>query len=127
MVLPCIGRHHPLDGVTNSKYRLLPFLTKIFFGKTKKALAFNRDRCGHLALCLPLILFILRKTANSQMFKLTYCIQTINCQLDKQCSTFRTRFRCSMRNPKLLGFNLIKKTSFFLRHEAYLHLSPILH
>ncbi len=51
-----IGRHHPLDGVTNSKYKVLPFLTKIFFCKVKKALAFNRDRCGHLALCLQLIL-----------------------------------------------------------------------
>jgi hypothetical protein len=45
-----------LDGVTNSKYKLLPFLTKKNF-KVKKALAFNRDRCGHLALCLQLILF----------------------------------------------------------------------
>ncbi len=25
-----IGRHHSLDGVTYSKYKLLPFLTKIF-------------------------------------------------------------------------------------------------
>ncbi len=39
-----IGLHHPLDGVTNSKYKLLPFLTK-FFCKAKKALTFNQDRC----------------------------------------------------------------------------------
>jgi len=51
-----IGRHHPLEGVTNSKSKLLSFLA-IFFCKAKKALAFNRDRCGHLALCLQLILF----------------------------------------------------------------------
>jgi hypothetical protein len=50
--------HHPLDGVTNSGYKLLHFiqLTK-FFCKEKKALAFNWDRCCHLELCLWLILF----------------------------------------------------------------------
>jgi hypothetical protein len=53
-----IGLHHPLDGITNPEYTLLRFiqLTK-FFCKEKKALAFNRDRCCHLALCLWLILF----------------------------------------------------------------------
>ncbi len=53
-----IGLHHPLDGVTNPEYKLLHFiqLTK-FFGKEEKALAFNWDRCCHLALCLQLILF----------------------------------------------------------------------
>jgi hypothetical protein len=53
-----IGLHHSLDGVTNPEYKLLHFiqLTK-FLGKEEKALAFNRDRCCHLALCLQLILF----------------------------------------------------------------------
>jgi hypothetical protein len=53
-----IGLHHPLDGITNPEYTLLCFiqLTK-FFCKEKKALAFNQDRCCHLALCLRLILF----------------------------------------------------------------------
>jgi hypothetical protein len=52
------GLHHPLDGITNPEYKLLCFiqLTK-FFWKEEKALAFNRDRCCHLALCLQLILF----------------------------------------------------------------------
>ncbi len=47
-----IRLHHPLDGVTNPEYKLLRFkqLTK-FFCKEKKALAFNQDRCCHLALC----------------------------------------------------------------------------
>jgi hypothetical protein len=47
----------PLDDITNAKYKLLHFLTTKFFYKEKKALAFNRDRCCHLALCLQLILF----------------------------------------------------------------------
>ncbi len=53
-----IGLHHPLDGVTNPEYKLLCFiqLTKFFY-KEEKALAFNRDGCCHLALCLQLILF----------------------------------------------------------------------
>ncbi len=47
-----IGLHQPLDGVTNLEYKLLHLiqLTK-FFCKEEKALAFNRDRCCHLALC----------------------------------------------------------------------------
>jgi len=53
-----MGLHHPLDGITNPKYKLLHFFTtKIKFCKEKKALAFNCDRCCHLALCLQLILF----------------------------------------------------------------------
>ncbi len=51
-----IGLFHPLDGITNPKYKLLCFLTTNFC-KEKKALAFNWDRCCHLALCLWLILF----------------------------------------------------------------------
>jgi hypothetical protein len=49
---------HPLEGVTNLEYNLLCFLTpnKIIFSKWK-ALAFNRNRCCHLTLCLQLILF----------------------------------------------------------------------
>jgi hypothetical protein len=49
------GLYHPLDGVTNPKYKLLRFLTTIIFYKEKKALAFNWDRCCYLVLCLWLI------------------------------------------------------------------------
>ncbi len=36
-----IGLYHPLDGITNPKYKLLCSLTTKFFCKEKKALAFN--------------------------------------------------------------------------------------
>ncbi len=49
--------YHPLDGITYPKYKLLHFWTTKFFFQKKKALAFNLDRCCHLALCLWLILF----------------------------------------------------------------------
>ncbi len=52
-----IGLHHPLDGVTNPKYKLLHFIHLTIFCKKKRALAFNQDRCCDLALCLQLILF----------------------------------------------------------------------
>ncbi len=52
-----IGLYHPLDGTTNLKYTLLCFLTSNKKISDKKALAFNRDRCCHLAVCLRLILF----------------------------------------------------------------------
>jgi hypothetical protein len=52
-----IGLYHPIDGVTSLKYKLLCSITTNFFQKERKALAFNRDRCCHLALCLWLILF----------------------------------------------------------------------
>ncbi len=56
--IQAMGLHHPLDGVTNPEYKLLPFiqLTK-FFCKEKKALAFNWDRRCHLMLRLRFILF----------------------------------------------------------------------
>ncbi len=52
-----IGLYHSPDGITNPKYKLLCFITTKFFCKEKNALAFNRDRCCHLALCLRLIPF----------------------------------------------------------------------
>jgi hypothetical protein len=51
IVLP-IGLHHPLDAITNPKYKLLMFIQLTISCKKKSALAFNRDRCCHLALCL---------------------------------------------------------------------------
>ncbi len=50
-----MGLYHPPDGVTNLKYKLLYFLTPIKKNSKRKALAFNRDRCCHLAICLRLI------------------------------------------------------------------------
>jgi hypothetical protein len=52
-----MGLDHPLDGVTNPKYKLLHFLTNKKNCKEKKALAFDRDRCCHLVMRLQLILF----------------------------------------------------------------------
>jgi hypothetical protein len=46
-----IGFYQPLDGIANSKYKFLHFLTTTFFYKEKKAQAFTRDRYCHLALC----------------------------------------------------------------------------
>jgi hypothetical protein len=46
------GLYHPLDGVTNPKYKLLHFLTTTFFYKEKKAIAFKQGRCCHLELDL---------------------------------------------------------------------------
>ncbi len=59
LMRPCgiIGLHHPLDGVTNPKYKLLHFIKLTFFCKKKMELAFNWDRWCNLALCLQLILF----------------------------------------------------------------------
>ncbi len=67
-----IGLHHPLDGITNPKYKLLHFiqLTKFYF-ENKRALAFNREWCCHLATCLRLILF------HSQCAILSICHLTI--------------------------------------------------
>ncbi len=65
-----IGLYHPLDRVTNPKYKLLHFLTTIFFYKEKKALAFNWDRCCHLAFCLQLILFHWITNCNSTQWGL---------------------------------------------------------
>ncbi len=47
-----MGLYHPLDGDTNLRYKLLCFLTPNKKNSKRKAQAFNRDRCCHLALCL---------------------------------------------------------------------------
>ncbi len=52
-----MGLYHPIDGDTNLKYKLLFLLTPSKKISKRKALALNRDRCCHLALCLQLILF----------------------------------------------------------------------
>ncbi len=52
-----MGLYHPLDGKPNLKFKLLCFLTPNKKISKRKALAFNRDRCCHLVLCLWLILF----------------------------------------------------------------------
>ncbi len=48
---------HPPYGSTSPKYKLLCFITAKINCKEKNALAFNRDRCCHLVLCLRLIPF----------------------------------------------------------------------
>jgi hypothetical protein len=49
--------NHPLDGVTNPKYKLLHFLTTKYFLQREEGTSFNWDRCCHLVFCLQLILF----------------------------------------------------------------------
>ena len=48
---------HPPDGSTSPKYKLLCFITTKKILHKKNALAFNRDWCCHLVLCLQLIPF----------------------------------------------------------------------
>ncbi len=45
--------------IANHKYKLMHFVQAILFYKEKKALAFNQDRCCHLAVCLLLLLLLL--------------------------------------------------------------------
>ncbi len=52
-----MGLYHPLDGITNFKYKLLFFLTPNKKNIKMKALAFNRDRWCHVVIPLQLILF----------------------------------------------------------------------
>jgi hypothetical protein len=53
--VPSMRLSHPPDGSTSPKYKLLCFITTKKICKEKNALAFNRDRCCHLVLCLRLI------------------------------------------------------------------------
>jgi hypothetical protein len=78
-----IRLYHPLDGIINPKYKLLPFITTIIFYK-EKALAFNLDRCCHPTLYLRLILFhfYLIKTLYGQ------CINTKATKVLKYCPFF---------------------------------------
>jgi len=62
LTINLMGLCRLLDGFAYTKYKLLCFLRAKFFWKEKKALAFNRDRCCNLALCLQLIIFHCRST-----------------------------------------------------------------
>jgi hypothetical protein len=69
-----MGLDHPLDGITNPKYKLLHLIKTKFFCKEKKALAFNRDSCCHLVLCLQLILFHLYHKPCNFYYVLVSCL-----------------------------------------------------
>jgi hypothetical protein len=75
-----MGLYHPLDGVTNLKYKLLYFSTHNKKISKRKALAFNRDRCYHLVICLQLILFYF--DSEKLAYKIPYIIV---------CNSFITR------------------------------------
>ncbi len=53
-----MGHYHPIDGISNPKYKLLHFLTRNFLAKWRRhqLIHYNQDRCCLLALCLWLIL-----------------------------------------------------------------------
>ncbi len=72
-----MGLYHPLDCITNVKYKLLYFSTPNKKISKRKALAFNRDRCCHLAICLWLILFHYRITDNYLKLPLGFPMLTI--------------------------------------------------
>jgi hypothetical protein len=69
-----MGLYHLLDGDTNLKYKLLSFLTPNKKISKKKALAFNRVRCCHLALCLWLIVFHLEHNSRVISYNPTFTL-----------------------------------------------------
>ncbi len=125
-----IGLYIPPDGVTNPQYKLLHFSMITLFCKEKKTLAFNWDRCCHLALCLQLILFhfqqkflffgtkmYLLKTAirlkQSTIFNWT-CLPFQSCPLQAFC----IRHRCPV--PFKVGcaiksFNTLYRNCYCIR------------
>ncbi len=112
-----IGLYHPLDGTTNHKYKLMHFLTtKYFFCNDKKTLAFNRDRCCHLALCLQLIL-------------LTYRIKTtahVNCYgTPKKVPIVAAMLNWILRQQRLLPHSLVKIYQNFPISYFYYESSPL--
>ncbi len=68
-----MGLYHPLDGITNLKYKLF-FSTPNKKISKRKALAFNRGRCCHLAICLRLILFHLVEGSGQDRPCLFVCV-----------------------------------------------------
>jgi hypothetical protein len=55
IVLVPMGLYHPIDGVANLKYKLYFLTPDKKKNSERNALAFNWDRCCHLAICLLLI------------------------------------------------------------------------
>ncbi len=101
-----IGLCQPLDGGSNPQYKLLHFSIILFFYKEKKALAFNRDRYCHLALCLRLILFhCCAEILPDSKFK--FCASCQNFILSPKVSAIKSNTNylcksCSALVPKML-------------------------
>ncbi len=95
-----MGLYDPLDGITNLKYKLLYFLTPNKKNPKRKALAFNWDRCCHLAICLLLILF--------------YCSEMLD--LDKSICQWQT-LRCIRQNCRV-------HTKNFVEYQRHLKVQP---
>jgi hypothetical protein len=84
---------YPPVGITSPKSKLLCFITTKFFCEEKNVLAFNRDRCCHLVLCLQLIPF--------------HCLN--DCRKLYKFVTLNTLFRTLSTTAKMyLHFNLSK-------------------
>ncbi len=98
-----MGHDHPLDGITNPKYKLLHFLTTEVFCKEKKALAFYRDRCCHLVLCLQLILF--------------HCSHSLKCVVPLWLSSSAL----ILKLPQITWPNEIVMFYFFKNHLKSIH------
>ncbi len=82
---------HPPDGSTSPKYKLLCFIKTEKNCKEKNELAFNRDRCCHLVLCLRLIpfhYFITLPTKVCECFRLQSKVTTYAIKI----SFFSTEF-----------------------------------
>ncbi len=82
-----MGLDHPLDGITNPKYKLLHFLTTNFFCEEKKTSAFNRDRCRHLVLCFPLQITHQKREKKEEQIGICTTFQ-IRVELDLKQSNF---------------------------------------
>ena len=103
-----IGLHHPLDGITNPEYKLLHFIQLTIFCKKKRALAFNRDRCCHLALCLLLILFHwhLYPSWNN----ILCCLA--KCQVGQMTWSQKSLDNLTAWSCKILSWNLLEEKKF---------------
>ena len=109
-----IGLHHPLEGITNLRYKLLCFLTPNKKNSKRKALAFNWDRCCHLVLCLWLIHFHWTACFKNckQLFEYQHLLQLRGIWWQK----FFSIFKCSsfFSTPELIRHLWQLKTIVFL-------------
>ncbi len=110
-----MGLYHRLDVDTNLKYKLLGFLTPNKKNSKRKALAFNRDRCCHLALCLWLILFHCVKMLAYYDREMTtganiFIVQALGCPscfLGSKSESHNSKNYCSV-------FNFLEKVFFLI-------------
>ncbi len=114
---------HPPDGSTSPKYKLLCLILTKKICKEKNALAFNRDRCCHLVLCLWLIPFHLHFRKKVRIDKILTQVASVGFLQTLQLITHTWKLQTLSFLRTLMVFNSI---AYIERNNSFLDNSEVI-